>query len=297
MPSGNITATDTLNYTPELWELGATDAVQFKQVIVKRANSEFEGDVSELGKAVNIPSMSNFTVADKATNTDATPEHFVHPTQKLNIDKHKVVAVKLEKFALKQAMPEYRTKVTQRLGYPIARVMETDLAGLFSGWTGNAAVGALGNELSDSDWLTAWTNLVAAGAIEEAMTDEDTSIFLSPQAYAAALKIDKFSNKDYGASSDAVSKAALGAIYGSTTYLSNLLVAAGGGHHCAWIHRNAITMAVQEKTTVEVQYRALSVATEVVADSIYGFRTLTRPGEGPANITLTDNFGQWLPTV
>lgn len=298
MASTNIGATQTANYTPELWRLGATDAVEFKQVIAKRVNREFEGDIAEMGDTVNIPSMSNFSVDDKTTNVDVNFEAFTHPVQQLLINKHKVVSVKIEKFAIRQAMPGYRDRVTKRLGYPIARVMETDLSGIFDGFSTNTAIGSNGVELTDSDYLTAWTNLVTAGAIEEAMTDEDTSIFLSPAAFAAALKIDKFTNRDYGAGGDAIAKAALGDIYGTKVFLSNLLESdTAGAHDCAWIHKNVLTLAVQQQVQVETQYRPGAVATEIVADCIYGFKELTRPGESNANVTLTDNFGQLLSTV
>lgn len=298
MASTNIGATQTAAYTPEMWAFGTTDAVQFKQVIAKRVNREFEGTISEMGDTVNIPSMSNFSVDDKTTNVDVNFEAFTHPTQQLLINKHKVVSVKIEKFAIRQAMPGYRDRVQKRLGYPIARVMETDLSTIFDGFTGNTTVGVNGQELTDSDYLTAWSNLVQAGAIEEAMTDEDTSIFLSPQAFAAALKIDKFTSRDYGAGDDAISKAALGAIYGSPVFLSNLLESdSAGAHDCAWINKNVLTLAVQEKVQVETQYRPAAVATEIVADAIYGYRELTRPGESNANVTLVDSFGQLMLTV
>lgn len=298
MASSSISHVQAANYIPELWALGATDAVEFRAVIAKRVNREFEGTVSSMGDTVNIPSMSNFTAVDKSANTDVDFENMVHPTQALSINKHKYVAVKLERFMEKQAMPEYRAKVTQRLGYPLARAMETDLSGIFDAFTTNGTVGSAGNELTDDDYLTAWTKLMEAGAIEEAMLDSDTSIILSPAAGAAALKIDKFVNQDYGARTDAITKAALGTIYGSSTFLSNLLESdAAGQHDCAWFHKDVLTLAVQQKVRVESDYRVASIATEMVADTIYGFKELTRPGESNANVTLTDNFGVYLATV
>lgn len=265
-------------------------------MIAKRVNREFEGDIAEMGDTVNIPSMSNFTAVDKTTNVDLEAEAFTHPVQQLVINKHKAVAVKLEKFALRQAMPGYKDKITRRLGYPLARAMETDLSGLFDGFSTNGTIGTPGLELSDDDWRAAWTKLVEAGAIEEAMVDEDTSIFLSAAAFSDALGIDRFSHKDYGAS-DAVSKAALGAIYGTRTHMTLLLESdAAGQHDCAWIHKNAVTLAVQQKVQVESDYRPMAIATEMVADVIYGFKELTRPGESNANVTLTDDFGVYLAT-
>jgi hypothetical protein len=296
LASTNIGATQAANYIPELWELGATDAVEFKQVIAKRVNREFEGAIQDMGDTVNIPSMSNFTAVDKTTNTDLEAEAFTHPVQQLSINKHKAVAVKIERFAERQAMPGYREKVTKRLGYPIARVMETDLSALADGFTGNTAVGTAGQEIGIANYRTAWKNLVEAGAIEEAMTDEDTSIFLSPGEYAAALAQEVLISKDYGDNGDAISKAALGAIFGSRVFLSNLLESDGAGQHDNfWIHKNALTLAVQQKVRVETDYRPMAIATEVVADSIYGLKERTRPGESNANVTLGDLFGQYMP--
>ena len=295
MASLNIGKTEAANYIPEVWALGATDAVEFRRVIAKRVNREFEGAISEMGDTVNVPSMSNFTAVDKTTNTDLDAEAFVHPVQQLVINKHKAVAVKLEKFALRQAMPGYKDRVTKRLGYPLARVQETDLSGLFDGFTNT--VGTLGVELTDADYLSAWQKLVEAGAIEEAQIDEDTSIFLSAGAYAAALKLERFTSKDYG-SEDAVSKAALGAIFGTRAILSLLLeTGASGQHDCAWMHKNALTLAVQQAVQLNDDYRPLAIATEMVTDIIYGVLELTRPGESNANITMSDNFGVWLQTV
>lgn len=283
------------NYIPELWAMGATDAVQFKQVIAKRVNREFEGEIKDMGDTVNIPSMSNFTAVDKTTNVDLDAEAFTHPVQQLVINKHKAVAVKVERFGERQAMPGYREKVTKRLGYPIARVMETDLSALFDGFTGNTAIGTNGVELTIGNYRTAWTNLVTAGAIEEAMTDEDTSIFLSPGEYAAALSQEVLISKDYGDNGDAISKAALGAIFGTRVFLSNLLESdSAGAHDNAWIHKNILTLAVQSSVRVESDYRPMAIATEIVADAQYGLKELTRPGESNANVTLGDTFGQLL---
>lgn len=294
----NQGATESANYIPELWVLGATDAVEFRQVIAKRVNREFEGAIADMGDTVNIPSMSNFTAQDKTTNIDVNFEALTFPVQQLAINKHKYVAVKLERFAERQAMPGYRAKITQRLGYPLARAMETDLSALFDGFSTNGTIGSAGNELTDDDYLSAWTKLMEAGAIDEAMSDDDTSIFLSPAAAAAALKIEKYTSRDYGAREDAVSKAALGMIYGSGVFVSNLLESdAAGQHDCAWIHKDVLCLAVQQKVRVETDYRPAAIATEMVADVIYGLKELTRPGEGAANVTLADHFGVYLATV
>lgn len=277
--------------------MGATDAVEFKRVIAKRVNREFEGTISDMGDTVNIPSMSNFTAVDKTTNVDLEAEAFTHPVQQLVINKHKAVAIKVERFAERQAMPGYRAKLTARLGYPISRVQDTDLAALFVGFTGNTGIGVLGQEIGIANYRTAFANLVRAGAIEEASTDDEASIFLSPGEYAAAMAQEVLISKDYGDNGDVISKAALGAIFGTRAFLSNLLTTNGAGKDMCWMNKNALTLAVQQKVRVETDYRPLAIATEIVADSIYGVKELTRPGESNANVTLSDIFGQYLAGV
>ena len=80
--------------------------------------------------------------------------------------------------------------------------------------------------------------------------------------------------------------------------MSNLLESdAAGQADCAFMHRDALTIAVQTKPTVYSDFIIEAISTAVVADNIYGARELTRPGESAANVTLTDNFGVYLATV
>lgn len=298
MAVGNVTNITAANFIPEFWSLKTQDAVEHSTVIKPRVCKDYEGEIKQMGDTVNITSMSNYTAAAKEANTVINMETLTHPTQQLLIDTCLYAAVRLEDWAEKQAMPSYREKVTGKLGYALARRMDVDLAGLFDGFSTNGTIGTLGVELSESDYLSAWTKLHEAGAIQESRINADCSVFLSPAAYAAALKMDKFMSEDYGADPNSVSQAKIKTIFGIPVYVSNLLESdAAAQHDCAMIHRDALAIAVQVAPHVETDRMIDHLADVIVAWDLYGVKELTRPGEGAANVTLTDNFGVYLATV
>jgi hypothetical protein len=282
----------------EFWSNKTQDAVEFKTMVTKRVNREYEGDIKSLGDIVNITGSSNYTAVAKVANTSIDLESMTHPVQQLAIDKCLYAALRLEDWAEKQAMPGYRDTQTKKLGYALARKMDVDLTALFDGFSTNGTIGTLGVELSESDYLTARQKLMEAGAIEDGQIEQDCSIFLSPAAFVAALKIDKFVHEDYGNVSDANTHAKIPYIFGLPVFVSNLLEAdAAGQHDCAMIHKDALALAAQVAPKVETDRIIMHIADVVLCWDLYGVKELTRPGESAANVTLTDNFGVYLATV
>lgn len=298
MASGNSTVTTTANWIPELWSNNTQESVEFAAVIAKRVNSEYEGEIKAFGDTVNIQTVSNYTANTKSAATDVTFETHTTPQVVLVIDKHQYAAFRVEKIAEKQAMPGWREKNTKKLGYSLARAREVALSGLFDAFADNGTIGTLGIELTDSDYLTAWQKLAEAGALDMGDSGDDVSVFLSPAAVAAALKIDKFTSREFGADEGAIKQATIGMLYGGRVFMSNLLESdATGQHDCAFMHRDALTIAVQSKPNVASDFIIEAISDAVVADQIYGVKELSRPGESAANVTLTDNFGVYLASV
>lgn len=262
-------------------------------------NNDYEGEISNMGDTVNIQTSTNYTANTKNAAQDITFETHTAPQIQLVINTQQYAAFRVEKMAEKQSMPGWRQRQTKKLGYALARAREVALTGIFDGFSDNGTIGTLGTELTDSDYLTAWQKLAEAGAIDNmGDAEESLSIFLSPAAVAAALKIEKFTNQDFGADEGAIKKASIGMIYQGRVFMSNLLEAdAAGQHDCAFIHKDILTIAVQAKPNVYSMFIIEAISTAVVSDQIYGVKELTRPGESAANVTLTDNFGVYMATV
>lgn len=266
--------------------------------IAPRVNHDYEGDIKALGDTVNIQSTSNYTAATKSASTDVTFEAFTHAQVQLVVNTHQYAAVKIERIAEKQALNGYREKQTHKLGYALGRAVDVALSAIFDGFGDNGTFGVLGLELTDNEYLAAYQKLMEAGAMEEDTVDEAVSIFLSPAAYVAALKLDKFVSRDYVSDPTGTSRGGLPTIYGGRVYMTNLLESDSAGQHdCAFMHRDALALAMQQAPTVETDYLVYSIANVIVADQFYGVKELTWPQEGATSVTMTDNRGCYLATV
>jgi hypothetical protein len=153
----------------------------------------------------------------------------------LTVNKHKYSAIRIEKFAEKQAMDGYRAATVKKLAYPLARVKDTDLTALFSGFTDNGTIGTLGVELTENDYFTAWQKLAEAGVIEDmGDTSDSLSLFLSPAAIAAMMKLDRFASRDFNQNANAMERCWIGNYaMGGRIMMTNLLTSPATGSMAA----------------------------------------------------------------
>jgi hypothetical protein len=296
----SITTTTATAFIPTIWSDGVIDAAEFAAVIQKRVNRAFEKELT-VGNTLNVPRLSNLTTQSKASGVQNTInfEAITEGTQQITVSTHEYAAFLLEKVAQVQANQDLRSKYEKKIGYAITRGREVTLAALFTTFTANALIGTLGVELTSDDYLTGWTNMANAGLLEmSADPGEDFSVFLSPAAYAAAMKVDIFTNSLYNKDADAIGRAHVGDIYGFSTYVSNLLRApAAGQHDCFMMQKEALALIVQEEIPVESQYLLRNLADGVVGWNLYGQTKVSFPPETPGGGTAVDNRGQRLATV
>lgn len=248
-----------------------------------------------------INTVPNYPANDKSADTDVTFNSQTSAKVTLTINKHKTSAVRIEKFAEKQSLPNFRAMTVKKLSYPLARIKDTDLSALFDGFSDNGTIGTLGTELTENDYYTAWTKLAEAGVIEDGDTSDSLSLFLSPAAVAAMLKLDRFASRDFNPNAKAVERCWVGNyVMGGRIQMTNLLESdAAGQHDCAFMHKDALAFAEQMAVDVESDFIIEALSTAIVAHTSYGVVELTRPfeGGGSANVTLTDSRGVYLATV
>ena len=297
----NITATSAANFIPEIWSLDTLDAVEFAAVLPKLVNTDVEGEIKAKGDTVHIAHVNNYSVRTKSAgiSNPITFESMTHGVTDLVVDTHQYAAYQAEKFAERLAQPGYREKQTRKLGYALDRGLEVALAALIPTLVTNS-VGDYGTELSDADYLLAWEKLATAGAISEGAVNPDVACVLSVPAYAAALRTERFINRDYNgdAGSEALARAHVGSIYGSQAVMSNLLNAPSAGQHaCGFFHKEVFALARSQRPEVASDFIIEQLSTAVVAHQIYGKGRITRPIETPGSVTANDAFGVLLKTV
>lgn len=293
----NITVSTAQHFIPEVWSDGVLEAVEFAGVIQKRVNREYEGEIKQGGDTVHVPHLSNLSTATKSASTDITFEALSQNKQDITIATHEYAAFKLEDIVRVQANQNLRSRYEKKIGYALVRGREVTLAGLFGSLS--QIVGTLGVELTSDDYNSAWLKMAEAGLLEMSPDPgEDFSVFLSPAAYAALLKVDVFINRQYNPEGNAIQRAMVGDVYGTKVFMSNLLTTpASGQHNCAMIHKDCFSLAVQDEVPVRADYIIESLADGVVGHNIYGTAEMNFPVETPGSVSTTDNRGVLLRTV
>jgi hypothetical protein len=196
-----------------------------------------------------------------------------------------------------QSNVDLRAKYERKIGYALSRGREVALTALVASLSTNT-VGALGVELTSDDYLAAYQKLIEAGLMEDSLdAGEDFSIFLSPAAWIAALKVDVFTNRQYNTAGDAIQRARIGDIYGFPVFVSNLMTVNGAGHDCVMMHRDCFALIVQKEVPVRSMYKIDNLADAVVGWNIFGVAELNFPPETAGGGGAVDNRGCNLPTV
>lgn len=308
MADASITSTTAANFIPQVWSDGVVEAAEFASVVQKRINRSFDKDLT-VGSTLNVPRLSNLTIQSKSSGVGSTIafEAITEGVQQLTVARHEYAAFLIESVVQVQANQDLRSRYEKKIGYAISRGREAWLTGLnsssntvsFSDFSTNV-IGTYGTELTSDDYLSAWQKLAEAGLLEMSVDPgEDFSLFLSPAAYAALMKVDVFTNKLYnGDSANAIQKASVGDIYGVPVFMSNLLYSPSAGQHdCAMIHRESMAMVVQEEIPVQSQFLIRNLADGVVGWNLYGSTIVSFPPETAGGGSAVDNRGVLLKTV
>jgi hypothetical protein len=295
----SITPTTADKFIPEVWADQVLEAVEFSQMLQKKVTREYEGVISKMGDTVHIPRLSNLTASTKTAGVGNTInfEAVTEGEQTISIATMQYAAFLLEDIVAAQSKYDLMAGYSKKLGYALSRARETAIAALPQNLS--TVVGTLGVELVPSDFLSAWQSLAEAGLLEMSPDPgEEFSIFLSPAAYAAALKVDEFVNRQYNTGADAIQKAKVGDIYGFPVYLSNLLRSPSTGQHeCVAMHKGCFALALQKEVNVRSDWLIRNIADGVVSWQLYGTAELNYPPETAGGGSAVDNRGVLLRTV
>ena len=283
MAVGNITTTTAANFIPEIWSPECKIAREANLVAAKTVNRDYEGEIREFGDTVRITDISNLTSREKSANTDVTYEAIAEEKTDLIINKHYYAAFKLEDIVKIQSRVDLRAKYTQKVGYALAKQIDSDVLAHYSGFS--QSVGSPATDLTDPNLLAAIEYLDLADA-----PAGDRSLILYPTQMNAILGIDKFVRADAvgylaqmspvvtghlakGSFNPSEVKGYFGQIYGVDVYVSTNVPRTGSSpvstHNVLW-HKDAIVLALQQDVRIQSEYDIDALATKVVADVLYG---------------------------
>jgi len=274
-------------FNPEVWGAKLNRAFEANLVAAKFF-SNYSNDVAGRGDKLWIPAISNgFTcTAVNTTSGDIANTALSDTKTALTIDRWLADAFVMSDFQKATVGPQYRLQeeYINKMGYDLAKKLDTDLLALASGIT---------KGLGDSATNLTSTVLEQAIAFMESSSinvHTDCAFIFHPNAYwKEVMGSDKLVNASkYGRV--ILPTAPHNELYGIPVYISPNVPAgtAGteGGHRNLLIHKNAIVYAVEKDGVTLHEKESESLRTKYIADTMYG-KVLLNAGAG---VRLISNY-------
>lgn len=270
----DLTTTTSAVFIPEVWSaetLRAQEAALVVAPLVKRYDNLVKGR----GDTVHIPEVSNLVANDKVANTDVTLQSPTESEKSISISNWKEASFLVEDIVKVQSNYDLMAEYTNKAGYAIAQVIDSDLLALWTTFT-NPPVGAYGTDIGDNEIVG------ALQAVDEANAPlEDRFFVIKPSQKAAIMKLDKFVRADYlGQYQNPTpvkrgpnNRYLWGEIYGTPVYYTTQVPVTAGTPdqtHNVLFHKEALALALQLAPRTQGTYWARSLGWLVTVDTIYG---------------------------
>jgi hypothetical protein len=263
-------------FSPDIWSKQVLRATEANLVIASSVNRGFEDDAS-VGKTVKVASIGNLAARAKTENTAIVYETVAETAVTIVLNIWSYAAVGIEDIVKVQSQVDVQNEYQRKLGYALAKDIDTNLAADFAGFSGT--VGTLGTPASDANVLSAIMLLDNAD-----VPQDDRFFVMSPAEKVAKLALDRWSNALYiGTSQYPTRSGMLGDMYGlNLAVTTNLVKPAGGQANNAIFHRDALALVEQRSPKMHVFYDIDFFTWKLASEVIYGHQE------------MRDNFGVWV---
>jgi len=283
--------TETVNFQPELWSNEVIASYKANLVAAQLiTNFNHRG---RKGDAINIPTPGRLTASDKSENVAVTLSTDQATNTQILLNKHKCVAMNIEDIASVQSLDSMRQHYTDDMGYAIATVVDTDVLGLYTGLT-NIVIGGDGSTAWDNSGSGNGTALTDDGIREMMQTLDDANvpqdnrnIIIPPVTKKQLLGLPRFTEQAFvgeGGAENSIRNGRIGDIYGMGVYVSTncptITNYSGTTSYRVGLltHRSAFALATQLGMRLQVQKKLEWLSDLLVADTIYGVKTLRTDG-------------------
>ena len=176
-------------FSPDIWSKQVLRATESNLLFAKSVNRGFENDAS-VGKTVKVASIGNLAARAKTENTAIVYETVAETATTITLNIWSYAALGIEDIVKVQSIIDVQNEYQQKLGYALAKDVDTNLATDVAGFT--QTVGTLGTALSDANVLA------AVQLLDNADCPRTNAFFLmSPAEKVAKLALDRWSNALY----------------------------------------------------------------------------------------------------
>lgn len=315
----NITVTTADAFIPTLWSSEVLSF--YRKRTVMRALVKVYNHTKMLGEALVVPKFTITNAVAKVADTALTPTAATQTSVTISLNKQFAVPARLEDIVAVQAQPSFREEITRGFGEALAREKDYLLQALAPGLQGGTQDTTPGTSAAQTmsfagtitavvgvDGSTIWdpaantnagnaSHLTDAG-IRQMLTTlqnndvdiRDIALVVPPVSWKNLAGIARFTEQAFvgdEGGANTIHNGMVGDLYGVKVYVSTLspsLFAANGTtavRSAIMFNRDALGLAEQMTPRVRAQLSVLDVATNIVADELYGVQVM-RPEAGIA---------------
>jgi hypothetical protein len=217
---------------------------------------------------LKIPKAGGFTVGDKSENTAVDAQTITYSTDDLLLDKHKVVQVLVEKYAMIQSEVAVLSDIASRAGKAMALQLDIDII---------AALVATSAAAPDHRIAFAGASITQADILEgrrllkvQNVNVQECYLGIHPTEEKAILSIADFVRADAYGSAQGLQAGILGSLYGTKVICHNSFTA---GNSVMW-HPSHVAVGIQEQIAYDTDKDLPNLSTRHSWDMIYGVKTL-----------------------
>jgi N4-gp56 family major capsid protein len=295
--TNSIDVTDAAAYIPELWSDQVIAAYKANLVLAGLVNTVPHN--KKKGDTIHIPTFTSyFTPSAKSANNVVTLSTITDTTTDVSLNKHYAVAVVREDIVELQALESWRASIADRMGYGLARQVDTDLRDLAATWnSGTTYSGAYIG--SDGETAFDWTASGNGAALTDVgirrliqrFDDNDVPfvdryLVIPPVEKKRLLDIPKLVEQAFvgeSGSANSIRNGLVGDVYGVNVYMSTQIATVEATDStdyriCLFFQRQALALAMQQEVRMQEQYKLEALGTMVVGDVVYGVKTIREAG-------------------
>ncbi|KKL78405.1 hypothetical protein LCGC14_2025140 [marine sediment metagenome] len=265
---------DTNTFIPDFYSKNVLEAVKKMLVIVPIVNHSYEAELQK-GEALYIAKTNTVTATEVTIGTEGVVKNpFNTAGVILTIDQYYEAPVVIDYMSRRQSHIDLRANAELESAYALKEVIDSSLAALFDALSGGGGYGTDGSAVTDDVLIAAVEELDEA----DVPPVNRTWVF-DPSVKADILKIDKFVRVDYFAGDTILTGMFRKDIYGAPMLVTNNLAVKSTGNVGAYLHKNALAIAIQENMKVDRVEQPLKHQLVINTTALWGV------------IELQDTFG------
>lgn len=294
--TNSVDVTDAAVFIPEVWSLEILAA--YKQNLVLAGLVTTLNHNGRKGDTIHIPKPTRGTAQQKAANTVVTVQAFTSTEEIITIDQHWEYSRLIEDITELQALTSLRPFFVNDAGYALSKRVDDSIASNAATWGGGTAYSAA---VIGGDGTTAWdpaanTNAGNASALTDAgirnviqnfddgdVPSRNRYMVVPPVVKNVITGTARFTEEAFVGErgmGNTIRNGLIGDLYGVEFYVSsNCPVVTDGGsatdqRAILFFQREAIVLATQMNIRVQKQYKLEYLSDLMVADILYGTRTV-----------------------